>query len=254
MADSPPGSAADPGWAAPAGADAVYARIASVRERIGAAGGDPAAIRLIAVAKGFGPEAVRFALAAGVDDIGENYASELRAKAAGLDAAEPGAGAIRAPGRLVRWHYLGAVQRRSVRTIAPLVAMWHGVCRVEEGVAIAAATPGAPVLVELELTGLPGRRGVEPGALASLVAGLRDAGVVPVGVMAIGAPGDPVLTRRAFERAAAMAGETGLAEVSIGMSDDLEIAVRAGATMVRVGRAIFGERPRRRPPEGSRAK
>ncbi len=276
MADGTAGEApAD--WAPAPAPGAVASRAADVRRRIAAAGGDPDAVRLVAVTKGFGPAAVLAAVAAGITDVGENYAAELRAKAAGLAAggapvgataggAPAGATAGGAPvGSMaggapvgatagVRWHYLGAVQRRSVRSIAGLVALWHGLCRVEEGEAIAAASPGAPVLVQVELTGLPGRRGVAPGEVPGLVDGLRGTGVRPVGVMAIGVPGDPEATRRVFGEAAAVARGCGLAELSIGMSDDLELAVAAGATMVRVGRAIFGDRPPRRPPGGLPAK
>jgi uncharacterized pyridoxal phosphate-containing UPF0001 family protein len=156
-------------------------------------------------------------------------------------------------GSEVRWHYLGAVQRRSVPRIAAEVAMWHGVCRVEEGAAIAATTPGVPVLVQLELTGLPGRRGVRPDGAPAVVSGLRQAGVQPVGVMAIGVPGDSNATRRVFEAAAATARRCDLPELSIGMSDDLEVAVAAGSTMVRVGRGLFGDRLPRRAPAGSPA-
>lgn len=249
MADGTAGEApAD--WAPAPAPGAVASRAADVRRRIAAAGGDPDAVRLVAVTKGFGPAAVLAAVAAGITDVGENYAAELRAKAAGLAAGGAPVGATAG----VRWHYLGAVQRRSVRSIAGLVALWHGLCRVEEGEAIAAASPGAPVLVQVELTGLPGRRGVAPGEVPGLVDGLRGTGVRPVGVMAIGVPGDPEATRRVFGEAAAVARGCGLAELSIGMSDDLELAVAAGATMVRVGRAIFGDRPPRRPPGGLPAK
>ena len=235
-------------WAPGPPADLVGERLAALHRRIAVAGGDPATIRVVAVTKGFGPDAVRAAMAVGITDIGENYAAELRAKAAALAA---GSGDPQCSE--VRWHYLGAVQRRSVPGIAAAVAMWHGVCRVEEGAAIAAVTPGVPVLVQLELTGLAGRRGVRPADAPGLVSGLRQAGVQPVGVMAIGVPGDGSATRRVFEVAAATARRCDLPELSIGMSDDLEAAVAAGSTMVRVGRGLFGERPPRRSPAGSPA-
>ncbi len=246
-------------WAPGPPAELVGERLAALHRRIAVAGGDPATIRVVAVTKGFGPDAVRAAMAVGITDIGENYAAELRAKAAALAAGSGGAAAALVAGSgdpqcsEVRWHYLGAVQRRSVPGIAAAVAMWHGVCRVEEGAAIAAVTPGVPVLVQLELTGLAGRRGVRPADAPGLVSGLRQAGVQPVGVMAIGVPGDGSATRRVFEAAAATARRCDLPELSIGMSDDLEAAVAAGSTMVRVGRGLFGERPPRRSPAGSPA-
>lgn len=201
-----------------------------------AAGGAPLP-RLVAVTKGFGPDAVLAAAANGLADVGENYPQELQAKAVLLPA-----------GTAVHWHHLGAVQRRHVRPVAALVHLWHGVCRVEEGAAIAEAAPGASVLVQLELTGDRGRRGVPPDDLGRVAAGLRDAGVVPIGVMAMGVAGDRDRTRQVFERAVAAATGAGLPERSMGMSDDVEEAVAAGATIVRVGRALFGDRPPRIPP------
>lgn len=238
----------------------VVARLAHLRQRIRTAGGDPGRVRVVAVTKGFGPAAVEAARAGGLLDVGENYAQELLAKASACgaappgawppDATPPGAGPTGAAGEppLVRWHHVGAVQRRQVPRLAPLVTLWHGVCRVEEGRAIAAVVPQAPVLVQLEVAGRPDRRGVAPGDAAALVAGLREAGVRPVGVMALGVAGDPEATAAAFARAVTAAVELDLPERSLGMSDDLELAVAAGATMVRVGRALFGQRPAAGPP------
>lgn len=226
-------------WAAPPGTEEVGRRLRQVRERLAAAAGDRPAARIVAVTKGFGPEAVTTALANGLADVGENYAQELLAKARAVPAA----------GGLPRWHFLGAVQRRQVRHLAPLVALWHGVCRVEEGEAIAAVTPGAPVLVQVECTGLASRRGVSPTAVEALVGGLRRAGVAPVGLMTMGLPDDPEGTRAVFRQVASLAGALELAELSMGMSGDAELAVAEGATIVRLGRALFGERPPRFHPE-----
>lgn len=145
-------------------------------------------------------------------------------------------------GRL-RWHFLGAVQRRQVRLLAPLVALWHGVCRVEEGEAIAAAAPGARVLVQVAPPGHPERRGVALERVTDVVGALSRAGVKPVGLMVVGLPGDRHATAGAFAAVAAEGHRLGLPELSMGMSDDADLAVAAGATMVRLGRALLGERP-----------
>jgi uncharacterized pyridoxal phosphate-containing UPF0001 family protein len=207
---------------------AIAASAARVRARVVAAGGEVDRIRVVAVTKGFGVEVVRAALAAGLVDLGENYGIELADKAA----------AVTGP----RWHHIGAIQRRQVRRLAPIVTLWHGLCRVEEARAIAAVRPEADVLVQVETLGRTDRRGVPVDQVASVVRQVRGAGVRPVGLMVIGAAGDPRATEQAFRRTAALADDLGLPERSMGMSDDLEAAVAAGATIVRVGRALFGPR------------
>jgi uncharacterized pyridoxal phosphate-containing UPF0001 family protein len=206
-----------------------------VRERIAASGGDPASVRVVAVTKGFGPDAVLAALGAGLVDVGENYAQELLAKrdALGVPA-----------GSEVRWHFLGAVQRNKVAALAPVVSCWQGVARAVEGVAIARRRPGAAVLVEVDATGEPGRNGCAPDSVPDLVDELRAAGLDVHGLMTV-APQDRDAARGAFRLVRVLADDLGLAERSMGMSDDLEIAVAEGSTMVRVGRALFGDRPRR---------
>jgi PLP dependent protein len=187
-------------------------------------------VRVIGVTKGFGPEAVRAARAAGLTDLGENYAAELVAKAAGPDDAG------------VVWHFLGAVQRNKVAQLAPLVGVWQSVARHAEGQRIARFAPSAPVLVQVETTGLPGRNGCPPAATGELVARLVDLGLEVRGLMTVAAPGGGTATQ-SFETLGRLADRLGLEERSMGMSDDLEEAVAAGSTMVRIGRALFGDRP-----------
>ena len=216
-------------------------RLAEVRRRVGASATDPASIRIVAVTKGFGPDAVRWALDAGLTDIGENYAEELVGKAAQL---EPGTDPGRSPVAPV-WHYLGAVQRNKVARLAPLVAWWQGVARLEEGRAIARRHPGATVLVQLDVAGLPGRGGCSPDRVPELVEGLRDEDLEVAGLMAVGPPGPPEDARPGFALLSSLADSLGLPVRSMGMSDDLEVALSEGSTMLRLGRALFGERPPR---------
>jgi uncharacterized pyridoxal phosphate-containing UPF0001 family protein len=217
--------------------DGVAERLDAVRLRIEQAGGDPSVVRVVAVTKGFGPEAVVAARAAGLQDIGENYANELVAKAAELE------GDTRlAP---MRWHFLGAIQRNKVARLAPIVGVWQSVSRAEEGERIARLAPGATVFVEVDTTGLSGRNGCPPESVGALVLRLRDTGLDVRGIMTVAAP-DPDAARIAFGTVRSLADELGLAERSMGMTDDLEAAVRAGTTMVRIGRALFGERPAKR--------
>lgn len=205
-------------------------RVAHVRRRIeGAAGSRP--VTLVGVTKGFGPDAVVAARAAGLDDLGENFAHELAAKA---PAAGPGA----------RWHFLGALQRRKVRDLAPLVHLWQTVDRVAAGREIARHAPGAAVLVQVNVTGAEGRPGCSWEEAPALVDDLRALGLDVRGLMAVAGRHDP---RPQFRRLAVLAGRLGLPELSMGMSGDFEVAVEEGSTMVRVGRDLFGPRPARPP-------
>ena len=183
-------------------------------------------------------------MGAGLVDVGENYASELAAKA--REAAQWGEEARPS------WHFLGAIQRNKVPPLAPFVRVWQSVAREAEGARIARFAPGASVMVEVEATGLAGRNGCRPAEVPDLVSRLRDLGLDVSGLMTVAAPA-PVLAAggtppaATFELVARLADELGLRERSMGMSDDLEVAVSAGSTMVRIGRALFGERPGRGP-------
>ena len=178
------------------------------------------------------------ALGAGLRDIGENYAGELVEKAglvseAGSGAADP------------CWHFLGTVQRNKVAALAPIVGLWQSVARVAEGERIARLAPGATVMVQVDTTGLPGRNGCRPDQVADLAGRLRAIDLRVVGLMTVAAPGPAEVVRASFEEVGHLADDLGLEERSMGMSDDLEAAVAAGTTMVRIGRALFGERPPR---------
>ena len=228
--------------AVPPPAEVVAARVDGLRHRIEDAGRDPAGVRIVAVTKGFTAVAVDAARAAGLTDIGENYADEFVAKLRDVSSAGgvPDAADASPP---TRWHYLGAIQRRRVRMLAPVVSWWQTVARVSEGEAIASRAPGATVLVEVETTGIPGRNGCAPPEVPTLVTTLRAAGLDVRGLMTVGPPGSPEESRRSFRVTAELARALGLPEVSMGMTDDLEAALSEGSTMLRVGRALFGERP-----------
>jgi hypothetical protein len=219
------------------------ARVAALRRRIEDAGRDPAGVRVVAVTKGFAAGAVEAARAAGLYDIGENYADEFLAKVRDMAPASGGASNADEGSPPTRWHYLGAIQRRRVRMLAPVVSCWQTVCRVSEGEAIAARAAGATVFVEVETTGIPGRNGCAPSEVPALVTSLRGAGLDVRGLMTVAPPGPPEESRPSFRITAELARELGLPEVSMGMTDDLEVALSEGSTMLRVGRALFGERP-----------
>jgi PLP dependent protein len=207
----------------------VAAAVAAVRQRVEAAGGDPERVRVIAVTKGHGLDAVQEALDAGLSDLGESYAQELVGKAAQL---EPD----------VRWHFIGGLQRNKVRLVAPFVHLWQSVDRLSLAAEIARRAPGAAVLVQVNVTGLEHQSGCPPGRVASVVEGCTDLGLDVRGLMAIGPQGPDDVVRAGFRQVRELADRLGLPERSMGMSGDLEAAVAEGTTMIRVGTALFGPR------------
>jgi len=203
-------------------------RLEQLRDRIVAAGGDPAAITIVG-AKPPTVDACRAAVAAGIVDLGENRAQELLAKAADVSG--------------VRWHFIGRLQTNKVRALTPHVALWQSVDRADAVDAIAARVPGAEVLVQVNVSEEVQKGGCRPDDTAALVAAATDAGLVVRGLMAIGPMAAPEAARPGFRRLRALADDLALDVRSMGMSADLEIAVQEGATMIRVGTDLFGPRP-----------
>ncbi len=222
----------------------VRARAAAVRARIERAGGNPDAVRLVAVTKGFDAGVVRAALDAGLVDLGESYVQELVAKAAALDDDRDPPDAPHP-----HWHFVGRLQRNKVRKAAPHVVLWHSVDRLSLGAEIARCAPGASVLVQVNPSGEATKAGCPPAMAPALVDGLRDLGLDVRGLMTIAPAGPAVAARATFRGVRELARELGLGELSMGMSGDLEVAVEEGATMVRVGTDLFGPRP---DPPGAR--
>jgi pyridoxal phosphate enzyme (YggS family) len=209
-------------------------RVTAVQKRIDTAarraGRDPASVTLVAATKTVDVARITDALEAGVAQLGENRAQELLEKAPALVDAPPH-----------EWHFLGSLQRNKVRALAPLVALWHSVDReplVEE---IARRAPGARVLLEVNLAGEPQKAGVAPSVAGALADAARARGLVVAGLMAVPPAGDD--PRPWFAQLRGLAGTLEVTELSMGMSGDFEIAVEEGSSIVRVGRALFGDRP-----------
>jgi uncharacterized pyridoxal phosphate-containing UPF0001 family protein len=211
-------------------ADVVAERLAQLRARLESAGRDPSEVLILAVTKGFDTSAVESAFAAGLHEIGENYPDELLSKAT-------------AESPPVIWHMIGTIQRRVVKSLAPVVGCWQTVTRHEEVASLARYSPGTQVFIQVDTTGLANRNGCSPSEAPALVASAREAGLVTRGLMTIGPQGPPESARAGFDLVAFLARDLGLSEVSMGMSDDLEVAAAAGTTMLRVGRGLFGPRP-----------
>ena len=187
--------------------------------------------RLLPVTKAFGQDAVRAVREAGLTEVGESYAQELISKHGEVDDSE------------VVWHMIGRLQRNKVRRLAGLVSLWQSVDRPELVDEIARWAPGARVLVQVDVLGRSGQGGCRPSEVETLVVRSREAGLEVAGLMGSGVEGDQDGTERSFAAIARLADQLGLEERSMGMTHDREIAVANGSTLVRVGRALFGDRP-----------
>lgn len=226
-------------------ADGFAERLAAVRARIAgacaAAGRDPSSVRLLAVSKTKPPEAVREAYGAGLRDFGESYAQELEAKARAL-ADLPD----------LRWHFIGHLQTNKAKVVARVASAVHTVDSVhlarELGKRAQREGRELDAFVEVNVGGEAQKSGCAPRELeAVLDAVAREAPWLrSVGLMTV-PPDDEAATRAAFGTLATLrnlhGGAARLPELSMGMSDDLELAVAAGSTWVRVGTALFGARP-----------
>lgn len=224
-----------------ANVEAVRARIARAAARVGR---EPASVRLVAVAKTFGPDAVRAAAAAGVQDIGENRVQEALQKIA-QTADVP-----------VRWHLVGHLQSNKARKAASVFAVIHSVDRREllDRLDQAAREAGTrpEILVQVDLAGEATKFGAEPDEARAIVEAALGCQAVRLAGLMLLPPffENPEDVRPYFSRLRRLRDEwvasgvpaACLAELSMGMSHDFEVAVEEGATMVRVGTAIFGER------------
>ncbi len=221
---------------------AIAERLAGVRERIASAcrtaRREPASVRLIAVSKRHPVAAIRAAYAAGQRDFGENYVQELAEKADALvDLPE------------LRLRLIGRLQRNKCKDVVRVQAGVDTVdsLRVARALAERAAATGCtvPVLVQVNIGDEPQKAGAPISEVAELVAAIRAMPALTLnGLMAIApATERPDEARPFFRRLRELAQTHGLPELSMGMSDDLEVAIEEGATMVRVGTAIFGPRP-----------
>ncbi len=199
-----------------------------------AAGRDPASVTLVAVSKTVPAERVREAMRAGQDLFGENYAQELRDKAREVEGA--------------RWHFIGPLQRNKVKYVVGVAELIHSVDSPSLLDEIAAQAMKRGVVQRCLVQVNVGSEAQKSGcAIANVPALVRAFAARPSvrceGLMCI--PPDGVPPRPFFDNLAKLAAAEGLRELSMGMSGDFEEAIAAGATLVRVGSAIFGERPKK---------
>lgn len=215
----------------------IAERIAAVRERIARAarraGRDPDAVTLIAVSKIKPAADVLAAYEAGQRDFGENYVQEFRAKSADLPAL-PGA----------RFHMIGKLQSNKAKPAAELFHCIHTVDSLKVAKRLNAAGKRLPVYLEVKLSAEESKSGVGAAEIAPLKAFIDAAPNLKLeGLMTMPPWSDnPESSRLFFRRLRELAALHGLPGLSMGMSNDLEVAVEEGATCVRVGTAIFGKR------------
>lgn len=219
----------------------VGLRLQEVQERVAAAaaraGRRAEQVTLVAVSKAAGPGLVRKAYDAGQRDFAENRATALTERCGELPAD-------------ARWHFIGRLQGNKVRLVRPVACLLHSLDRADLA-GYWAKGPGLPppVLVQVNAAGEPGKAGVAPGEAESLIAAAAGLGLEVRGLMTIPPVGpSPEAARPHFRVLAELRAELeprwpGLRELSMGMSDDFEVAVEEGATLLRVGRAIFGPFP-----------
>lgn len=220
-------------------AAALSANLARVHRQIRAAcersGRDPASVRLIAVAKTVPAEMVRTAIEAGIREIGENYVREAQTKRSALADVHVA----------VTWHLIGHLQSNKAGAALETFDMIQAVdsVRLAEALSRRARRP-TPILLEVNAAREPSKFGFDPDDIASAVIRIAHLENLDLrGLMTVAPAADePELVRPVFRDLRQLASASGLAELSMGMTGDFEVAIEEGSTMVRIGRAIFGER------------
>jgi pyridoxal phosphate enzyme (YggS family) len=208
-------------------------RIVAAAER---SGRDPDSVRLVVVSKGQSDEAVQALYTAGHRVFAENRADSLLARRQGDLPAD------------ITWHFVGTVQRRKASGIAAQIELLHSMDRDRLELAWANLSETPAVLLQVNLAGEPQKQGYRRDGVLAAADRLLELGVGVRGLMALPpAPDTPEDSRRWFTALADLGQELRAAhpraeELSMGMSDDFEVAVECGSTMVRLGRTIFGER------------
>jgi PLP dependent protein len=220
----------------------IASNAARIRDRLAAAcrrvGRDPNGVRVVAAGKTVPPEGLRAARAAGIEEFGENYVQELRDKRDALDG--------------VRWHYIGTLQSRTAPRVAELADVVQTLVpgRATDRLARRASKRGAPldVMIEVDLAGRGS--GVEPDRCEGFAddVGAMD-GLHLVGLMTLppvtptAEEARPYFSRLRSLRDRVASSHSQAVDLSMGMSLDYEVAAEEGATIVRIGTALFGARP-----------
>tara|TARA_Y100001970_G_scaffold210532_1_gene256864 strand:- start:283 stop:957 length:675 start_codon:yes stop_codon:yes gene_type:complete len=206
--------------------------VGNIREMVSSRSSNP--VTIVAVTKGFGVDAIKSAAKAGIHDIGENYAQELMKKRDILENLDEG--------KNYRWHFIGNLQRNKIRKLSSSVFMWQSTDSLALGEEIAKRSISPKLLLQVNMTGAENQGGIPPAQVPSLVEKFEESGIHIEGLMTIGASADRDATLVCFQDLKKLANTLGLLECSMGMSNDYDLALEAGATILRLGRAIFGNR------------
>jgi hypothetical protein len=215
-------------------AENLVAVEARIRAACQSAGRNRNELTLVAISKTFSADKIDEAIAAGVSDIGENRVQEARDKRPQVR------------GR-ARWHLVGHLQSNKAKDAVRLFEVVETVDSVDLaeklGRAAESAGKAQDVLLQVNVGDEPQKSGVAPAEVESVARAVRGIGAVRLlGLMALPPVGTPEQTRRYFRELRAMRDQIGLEHLSMGMSEDFEIAIEEGSTMLRIGRAIFGAR------------
>lgn len=212
-------------------------RLHLVRERIERACArshrDPASVRILAVTKIFGPETIREAWAAGLREFGENYVQEMERK-------EPAVADLEG----ARFHLIGHLQSNKTKKAAQLFSAIDSVDSVKLATRLDAENVPLDVMIEVKLSDEAAKTGAEPGSLPEIAAAIRASRHLTLrGLMTVPPwSEDAELSRPYFAGLRELAATHGIPELSMGMSNDMEVAIEEGATWIRVGTALFGSR------------
>lgn len=207
----------------------IRARMDRAASRVGRA---PSSVKLVAVSKGHSAEQILIAYEMGHRDFGENRAGELAEKAPLLPDD-------------IRWHFIGSLQTRQAKLAAPHTYLLHSLDRPRLISTWSAQPRRAPALLQVNIAAEPQKHGADVADVAELLQQASDLGLICRGLMCIPPVGDGEKNRGWFRALRALRDELAaeypnLVELSMGMTDDFEVAIEEGATLIRVGRAIFG--------------
>ena len=188
---------------------------------------------LLPVTKGFGAREVQAMLEVGLTKIGESYAQEILEKRKMIT------------DNRIAWHMIGGVQRNKVRKLSETVDLWHSVDRKELITEISKYQKNSKILIQVSLNDRHKQGGCSPENVPDLIEFASDKGINVEGLMTIGVDQDIDATKNVFAELGKLSEKMGLKEISMGMSNDFEIAIDYGATILRGGRSIFGERTKK---------
>jgi hypothetical protein len=197
------------------------------------AGRNPASVRLLAVTKVFGAEAIRDAYGVGLRNFGENYVQEMERKApVTADLAD------------ARFHLIGHLQSNKTKKAAQLFSSIDSIDSAKLAVRLSAESVPLDAMIEVKLSTEEAKTGADPADLPAIVDAIRSSQHLKlVGLMTVPPwSEDAEKSRPYFAKLRELAGQQGIPELSMGMSSDLEVAIEEGATWVRVGTALFGSR------------